>query len=310
MTISVRFGRLTLSFATATELRDALLASFPDADYAGGPFVMINQDETAPAWGWVAEVVRKRTDWREPLGVALQHATHDGGDLARTALADLTANFKESLVLLEWTSPLAQRWPDVKATRCATGWGGNVIEPRLADVVAEQKTQWTSVAHNDKAFLDEFGPAGAPVVGRLADASSLQTLLAQTAKAGRFPGGKGPWSWLANELFYRNWLPATLAPAMTAVVAAGGDVEIRALLDWLSEECDLWRFVSLLDGWSSKPPAWSSESADRKPAGWQHPIRSASWPDVTTLGDVVEQALSRARDQEATPPIVDLQPRP
>lgn len=310
MTISLRIGRLSFSFSTASELRDALLASFPDADYAGGPFVMVNQDEAAPAWGWVTDLIHQRTDWREALGIALQHAAHDGGDLARTALADLTANFKESIVLLEWTSPLAQRWPDVKATRCATGWGGNVINPRLADVVAEQKAQWTSVANSDQAFLDGFGPKSAPVVGKIVDAPSLQSLLAQTAKAGRFPDGKGPWSWLANELLYRTWLPPALEPSMTAVVNGGGTTEVCALLDWMSEQCDLWRFVRLLDGWSATPPPWWSQPANMKPSGWQQAIRAADWADVSTLGNVAKQMLARAQAQAATPARIDLQPRP
>ncbi len=310
MTITLRIGRLSFSFSTASELRDALLASFPDADYAGGPFVMVNQDEAAPAWGWVADLVRQRTDWREALGVALQHATHDGGDMARTALADLTANFKESLVLLEWTSPLAQRWPDVKATKCATGWGGNVVNPRLVDVVTEQKTQWSSVASSTKAFLDEFGAKGAPVVGPIADARDLQGLLHETAKHGRFPDGKGPWGWVANELLYRTWLPSALEPAMTAVVSGGGSAEIQALLDWMSEECDLWRFVALLESWSRTPPSWWSVPVGQKPSGWQRAIRPASWDGVGTLGDFATRMLDRARAQSATPPRVDLQPRP
>jgi hypothetical protein len=310
MTITLGLGRLSFSFSTTTELRDALLASFPDADYAGGPFVMVNQDEAALAWGWVVDLVRQRTDWREGLGIAIQHAAHDGGDLARTALADLTANFKESLTLLEWTSPLARRWPDVKATRCATGWGGNVINPRLSDVVTEQQAQWRSVGSGSKAFLDEFGAKGAPVTGKLSDTRDLQALLTETAKHGRFPDGKGPWSWVANELLYRTWMPAALVPAMTAAVAAGGDAEIHALLDWMSEECDLWRFVSLLDGWNNTPPPWWSRSADSKPSGWQQAIRAADWSGASTLGDVGKQLLARAQAQAATPPRVDLQPRP
>jgi hypothetical protein len=198
----------------------------------------------------------------------------------------------------------------VTATRCATGWGGNIINPRIADVVAEQKTQWSAVAGNDNAFLDEFGPKGAPVSGKLADTSSLQKLLGQTATAGRFPDGKGPWSWLTNELFYRSWLPAALEPAMSALVKTDGDAEVRAFLDWTSEQCDLWRFVTLLEGWNAKPPTWWPHAADKKPTGWQQSIRPSDWSDITTLGDVSTRTLASARAQAATPPRVDLAPRP
>ena len=309
MKITLRLGRLELAFATASELRDALLASFPDAAYAGGPFVMVAPDDAQPAWSWAVDLVRRRTDWRKPLGIALQHAAHDGGDIARTALADLLANFRESVVELEWTSPLANRWPDARATRAGAGFGGGGINPRLADIVADQKSLWSTVAAEPRLFLDEYGPGGAPVTGSLSDAASLQPILSATANAGRFPGAKGPWSWLEGELLFRTWLPGALEPAMKTVVAAAGN-ELLAFLDWMSEECDLWRFVALLESWTANPPAWWSQSASQTPSGWQSRIRSSAWSDVTTLGDVVQAALSRARQQAATPPIVDLQPRP
>lgn len=307
--VTLRLGRLAFAFATASELRDALLASFEDATYAGGPFVMVPPDDAKPAWSWVVDLIRRRTDWRPALGIALQHAAHDGGDLARTALADLLANFRESIVELEWTSPLAQRWPDVRATSAETGFGGGGPNPRLADIVAEQQSLWTSVAAEPRIFLDEHGSGGAPVVGQIHDASSLQPILTTTADAGRFPDARGPWSWLDGELLYRNWLPAALEPAIKAVVANGGN-ELLAFLDWTSEECDLWRFTALLEGWAKDQPPWSSRAAAQIPPRWQSRIRSSFWPGVTTLGDVVQQALARAREQAATPPIVDLKPRP
>lgn len=309
MKITLRLGRLEFAFATASELRDALLAAFPDAGFAGGPFVMVTPDDAQPAWSWAIDLIRRRTDWRPALGIALQHAAHDGGDLARTALADFLANFRESIVELEWTSPLAQRWPDARATRAGAGFGGGGIDPRLADIVADQKSLWNTVAAEPRVFLDEHGPGGAPVVGQMTDAASLQPILRDTANAGRFPGAKGPWSWLEGELLFHTWLPSALEPAVRAVVAHEGN-EPLAFLDWMSEECDLWRFVGLLEEWTAKPPIWWSRSASQIPAGWQSRIRSSAWPGVITLGDVVQEALARARQQAATPPVVDLQPRP
>jgi len=37
-------------------------------------------------------------------------------------------------------------------------------------------------------------------------------------------------------------------------------------------------------------------------------MRSSRWPDIVTRGDVVLEALRRAKGQVATPPVVDLQP--
>ena len=95
-----------------------------------------------------------------------------------------------------------------------------------------------------------------------------------------------------------------------SAVASGGGNETLALLDWLWEECDVWRFVALLEGWSTRRPSWWSQPATQTPTGWASHIRSASWGGVGSLGDVVTQALQRARAQAASPPIVDLQPRP
>ena len=50
-------------FSTVAELRDASLASYPDAEYFKAPVVGVNRDDTAPAWGWLATLLRTRTDW-------------------------------------------------------------------------------------------------------------------------------------------------------------------------------------------------------------------------------------------------------
>jgi hypothetical protein len=81
---------------------------------------------------------------------------------------------------------------------------------------------------------------------------------------------------------------------------------IFALLDWFSEERDLWRFEPLLADWHANPPSWAKTSAKTKPKSWRRTIRSSYWREIETLGDVASQALGRARKQLATPPIMDL----
>lgn len=304
--ITLKLGHLQVEFATASELRDALLASFCDAEFACGPFIVLTLDDARPAWEWTVDLVNQRSDWRPALGIALQHAVHDGGDLARTGLADLLANYRDSVVLLEWTAPLAQRWPDVRSTKANTGWGGGRPEARLADIVADQQKYWaSSINANRHVVLDAF-TAKSALAENCRDATELESLLAKTAKAGRFPDGdKGPWSWLTSELLFRAWLPAAV-PQVVSKLASGAGVELFALLDWFSEEWDLWRFVDLLDGWQKVPPPWWSQSAMQRPSGWKYSIRSAHWPGVKTLGDVALEALKRAHEQAATPPVVDL----
>jgi hypothetical protein len=81
---------------------------------------------------------------------------------------------------------------------------------------------------------------------------------------------------------------------------------VFAMLDWFSEEQDLWRFVQLLDGWRLHPPWRWGTRATTTPTGWQRNIRSAHWPNVNTLGDVAIEALRRAKWQVVTPPVIDL----
>lgn len=303
--ITLRLGRLQFEFSTASELCDGLLASFPDAAFANAPYVVVTLDDARPAWSWTVDLIRRRSDWWPALGIALQHAAHDGGDLARTALADLLANHHEAVVLLEWTEPLARRWPDVTATISATSWG--VPDLRLERIISDQKTFWNLVT---KPGPRQVIVDGGTRLEEYADETSLRSLLAKTAKAGQFPDGKsGPWSWLSDELLYRADV-RQIAATLTGGFAGGTDQEVRALLDWLSDEWDLWRFVDALDEWGATPPIWWGDAAHKKPSGWKHPIRPTYWQGTRTLGDVVQRLRRLAREQAATPAIVDLPIRP
>lgn len=308
--------RVNPEFGTVKELRDALLGSYPDADYFGGPFVGCNRDDTLPAWAWVVQLVRMRSDWWPAIGIALQHAATDGGSLARTAMADLLAGFRDSIALVPWTEQLAHQWPDVKATSTGTGWGAPDL--RLDTIIRDrQRFREHLDAASDEVFLMGHGRAAKAISGPLTNEAELRALLDESARAGQFPDGdKGPWSWLGFELLTRGeWLRAAFHRVVLAIDAAEraaaqdsflDRASVCALLDWFSEERDLWRFEPLLADWYAKPPTWANTVAKSKPKGWRRTIRSSHWPDVETLGDVASHAFWRARKQLATAPIIDL----
>ncbi len=293
-------------FATTSELRAALLASYPDAEYFRAPVAGKGRDDTVPAWGWVVDLIRMRSDWRASLGIALQHAATDGGELARIALADLLAGFRDTIALCSWTSEMAQLWPDARASASGTGWG--VPELTLAAIIRDQ-TSYLGVikAALPEVFLSGYGKGGTGITGPLTNEDELRALLDESARAGQFPDGdKGPWSWLGFELLTRDeWIRSAFVRLVVASDAAD-EPWIFALLDWFSEERDLWQFEQLLATWHANPPAWANTAANTKPRGWKRTIRSSHWPEVETLGDIARQALWRAKKQLATPPVIDL----
>jgi hypothetical protein len=305
-TIKLRYAvGVSPEFATTAQLRDSLLASYPDAAQFGKPVIYLNREEVVPAWGWVIELVKKRSDWLPSIGIALQHATRDGGDFARRALFDLMGDYHESVALLPWTASLARTWPDLTAERTATGFGDP--DYRLDSIVRDQERYLTSAQVNSLVLLD-YGKNGEFVVRKpFAAEADLKSVLDVTARAGAFPGGdKGPWSWVSFQLLIKG---AWLRPAFVHIVNTL-DTSITphlfALLDWFSEESDLWQFVTLLDGWIAKPPPWWRKPAGTKPRGWKRDMRSAYWPNVKTLGDVVQETRKLAAMQVATPPVDDL----
>ena len=299
-------GGVNPEFATVSELRDSLLASYPAADFFRAPVVDKGGENLVPAWGWVIKLIRMRSDWWPAIGIALQHAVTDGGELARTAFADLLAEFRDSLVLLPWTADVAAAMPDVRARGSGTGWG--VPDLRLETLVRDQTKYVDHLkATSDEVSLLGYGKRGKLIEGRLTSEADLRALLEETAKAGQFPDGdKGPWSWLGFELrTHEDWLRSAFV-RVAATIDAADEPLVFALLDGVSEEQDLWRLEPLLAGWDANPPAWAKTAANHKPKGWRRTIRSSHWPDVQTLGDVAQSALWRAGGQVATPPVVDL----
>lgn len=300
--ISYRYANSEHSFSSVSELRDALLASYPGAAYLGSPIVLINRDDPAPAWGWLVELLKTRTDWWPALGVALQHAAQDGGDNARIALGDFLDTYQESVVLLEWTEPIASQWPDVRAGLSGTTFGHP--DHRLATIVVGQRRLWDG-QQSAKVEIEGLGPGGTYLAIDVKSAADLESLLAKSAAAGN-PEGKGPWEWLVSELMFHHEMQPWV-PVACATLAAGGDAEVRATLDWFFEQHDLWRHLDLLDTWTRTPPIWWTQPSDKKPPRWRHPIRTQA-SSAKTLGEVALSVLTRARAQAATRPTVDLAP--
>ncbi len=220
--------------------------------------------------------------------------------------ADLLAEYRDSLVLLPWTTELAATMPDVRARGTGTGWGAPDL--RLETILRDQTAY---VAHlnatNSEVALLGYGKGGKLVEAPLTNETDLRALLEQTAQAGQFPDGEnGPWSWLGFELrTHGDWL-GTAFGRIVATLDHANEPQVFAFLDWVSEEQDLWMFAPILESWYEEPLAWAKTAADKKPKGWKQTIRSTHWPEVKTLGDVARHALGRAKKQLVTAPIVDL----
>lgn len=293
-----------MTSSSTSELRDALLKSYPDAAHFGAPVVAINRgDETAAAWTWLIGLVRKRSDWSSAIGIALQHAAQDGGDLARGALADFLESFQQSIVLLEWTEPMAKLWPDAIATMRGTSFGQP--DYRLATIIDAQRKLWDMVQPETRLSVEGAGPNGDWLIVDAKSQGDLESLLAASAKVEKYSGGEGPWHWLLSELMFHPWLEPMMVKACAKIGASGSDVEVRAMLDWFFVEHDLWRYIDVLESWTRTPPSWWKAPADTVPPGWRFPIRGEG---AKTLGDVALRTLERARAQASTKMAIDLQP--
>lgn len=304
--IELSLGLHTFRFSSASTLRDALLGSFADASYAGGPFIVVDRENTTPAWSWLLDLIRARTDWWECAGIAFQHAVADGEDLARTAAADFLARHYFAPALLPWTDVVAKRWPDVRASFGPVHFVPDDHEPRIADIIAEHKKWLAKVGSPDRhVVLWSFNVDGSNARAPLKDAADLRSLLERTAQAGYFHDDDGPWGWLKKEILHRKWLADELPQVVAQLIA---DERLAfALLDWLLDGWDAWRFDVQLAAWLQNPPSWSSLPVKHKPSGWKRPIRSATYlPDVATLRDVVDHLHQKTQFQLITRPVVDL----
>lgn len=299
-----QLGAHTFTFATTRELKDRLLDSFADSAYAGGPFIVVGPDPV-PAWRWLGELARLRSDWRPAAGIALQHAAAEGGGMAQRALADLVANDRGTTLLLPWTEPLVPRFGSARATQATTGFGGGQVEPTFSEVMRDQRVYWDTVTQPDREVVLD---AGKPQVVTLTREGDLEALLTRTAQRGVwYPSAwsDGPWSWLHDEIVFRDWVPGVV-PGLIEAMLQRGEPEVVSALDWLSDGWDPWRFRPLLDGFASAHPPWWGVAAKLKPPGWKRAMRPATWSGVKTLGDVALRLMTRAREAAANGPTLDL----
>jgi hypothetical protein len=198
---------------------------------------------------------------------------------------------------------MAKLWPDARATCRGTGFG----EPdyRLATIAVAQRALWDLSQTDTRIAVEGAGADGDWLVADVQTQTELESLLATSATIGKYgDGGKGPWYWLLSQLMFRPALEPMVVGAC-AKLAAGTDVEVRAMLDWFFEEHDLWRYLHVLEGWSRTPPAWWNAPVDTVPPGWRFPVRSEG---AKTLGEIALRALSRARAQASTRMTIDLKP--
>ncbi len=309
--VVMHLGNHSFAFASTSELKAQLLDAFKDAAYAGGPLIIVNRDDTAPAWQWVGELIRVRSDWRECAGIALQHAVLDGGSQAQTTFADLMANQRSAIVLRRWTVPLALRFPAVTATSSATNMGGG-SNPRLDAIMVEQAAL-AAAAESDKrqVLFSDWHGAFKPRVEPMPGVAELRALLIDTSLDGRSvrtEWGAGPWGWLHQEYLFRPWVYEVLPEVMREVLATDAKHDFAAL-DWLCSRTDTRRFRAILEAWRDGPSSWWSDTAITPPLRWRQPVLGGLWRDVKVLGDVVGQLLANADHEDATRPDSDLPER-
>lgn len=299
--LHVEFGSLRFDLRTASSVRDALAASFVDETYAHGPYVMVGPENDQPAWLWVVDIAEQRSDWWPSLGIALQHAVAAGGDRERVALADLMANRANAAVLVPWVEALAQQWPDAKATRSATN-AGAADGFSLRGIVTDAKRHLANTSAADgTVVLDGDGHVRLfPLTGQI----DLRDVLLASSQLGD-RRNEAPWKWLHAELMYRPWI----GPALDQILPVLHDEpEVAAMLDWMFDGRELYRFAPLLASWDASHPPWWNWPADRKPKGWRHAVRRPYGEKGGTFGDVATALLVRARAAAAASPILDLSP--
>jgi hypothetical protein len=311
--IQFKVGYTELAFRTAAELRDALGEALAEGRRYGTPIIRLDRETEVGAWRWVGQLMKRRTDWHEAVGLALQHAVLDGDDLTRKAFVDLLACEVVSIFLLPWTEPVFEAMGDLEGTHTLTGWGlpeqGTTSIPRLERVIAAQK-EYHRVLHEPgrDVLLEGFrGPKSTDV--SMSTPDDLRRHMRSSARRGRFvetEWGSGPWSWLNHEVLFTDWVDAALDTVLPEFVG-GSEEEVLALLDWLYDQQNLWRRKPVLDALEASAPPWWGQSASTRPASWQQSIRPSFGFD--TLGEVVQQLSKLAREQLDTPAVTDLKPR-
>lgn len=289
-------------FATPAELPDALLASYPDAAFFG---VRGSAGTgTTPRRGWATELIAQRSDWWPALGIAIQHAAKDGGELAQIALATLLADYRDMFALLPWTAPLAEGMSFSVRAPLGDGMG----HARLHDpaIVRDQQRSFAEIHGAKEQFLYQYGKNGTNLKGPFTKEADLRALLAKSAPAGQFPHGtRGRGAGSARRLSSatsgcaRSW--STRSRRSTRTTRSWRS---RFSIDSpRSAICGSSRRCSTA---GRRPLRRGGKSQRRRSRQAGDTARSSHWPNVATMGDIAIEANRRARQQLATPPVLDL----
>lgn len=309
--VTLTMGAYTFEFASTSGLRAALLGSFGDAAAAGAPKIIVHRgDEARPAWLWLGELLRARSEWRRPAGVALQHAVADG-DAALTlpALCDLLLEDRSSVTVLRWVEPIGKRHPDVLSSDEHWRDSGSA-RMRLADAVGEAQAVLAVRAAKDYGVIVSDLFDGDPEIRQIPDVTALEAVLAETATTVRWhtsAWGDGPWGWLYEEVIYRPWIADAL-PSVFARLEEASDAHVWPIMKFIALGWDTWRFEDLLQRWVKARPSWWDAAVTTKPPGWRAAIMPAPPKGIARLSDLVHSLLERAAAQQASAPDEDLKP--
>lgn len=301
----IQFAGFEWEIGSTSELVSAMHSALGQSNYFGGvPLVLVGRDVERPAWDFVVELARKNSLWRSACGVALQHCVTHGGGLEQTALADVLANYRESMLLLNYTVQLAARVTNARATRANTGLGGGVHNPTVGAVIAEQQKLFPLITSEERQAV----VAGGKLI-EIPTPAAFEMLLGKTAAQGRAVEhgfGTCVWGWVHEEVFLREWALTALVSYVSRALSGDDLAPIAAALDWLSDGHRIEAFASVLHQTITAEPTWLAVCAKHKPPKWKRPIRLAPQRDITTYGDLLLQ-LSTMAKSAAVPPTEDLE---
>ncbi|MSQ83904.1 MAG: hypothetical protein EXR77_13630 [Myxococcales bacterium] len=302
MTLSVHFASWQFDLRSASDLRGAMRTCLRDAEYLGGPNVLVGRDVDIAAWSWLGEVCLLRSDWLPAVAAALRDVIANGTPMEHQALVDLLANETATVRLLPWTAGWALGHGDWTGTRSGTGWGGSSTAPRLDHVLANQERYaeaWSAKVHEV--------PWKTQMVA-LNNPEQLRALLEQTARAGRgpvTPQGDHGWDWLVQQVAFVPWVGQALAELLPWALTTDAGLGYAAL-DYLLIGQDAWLWLDCVRRWRQNPPWWARTPLKNRPKGWTRRARHSHDSALTTYGDLALRFETLHGRQG--PPLLDLAP--
>lgn len=299
-------GSTDLKFDSIPGLASALEHSLEEGRSYGYPVVRVGFDDSEPAWMWLDQLLRERSDWQNGLALAIEQVVGRGDGFVRTAFVDFLANVKRSVALRPLLRRMCSGLDNPAGTRSSFGWGVDADgRPRLEAVLRAQDKWIQEFSDPGYALLLEgtHGPNISCLPLRNPD--ELRALVLRSIARGRFnqtEWGNGPLAWLHLAVLIRPWVDNEL-PALAASLFKGSAGERAGAIDWLLDGRDLWRYCDQLSLLCESKPRWLEAPATEKPPGWQRAIRVPRQPPLTT-GQVLGILLGRAKSQRDSPPPV------